>query len=406
VNCESARERLLDRAYGELAPGEARELEAHLAGCAACRAEAARIEETRGLYRRLGEEPAPGGEGILLAAARQAAGEARPRRPRLLAWPRVAVGVALVLVVGGVSVAILSVRRERPSEEAYATAGEARPAAAERAPGAVEAERKGAPRETYAVPPPAAPREQPPAAVARRAEGPRVAGKAMPEAAPVGAAVPERQAATADQARAAARPSSEGAVAGLARAPPPPGEAPPAGAPPPGPAPAEAAAARPEAARRKLEAQRAPLGVPVAGGGAGEAEALADSLVRDLRRRRDAGELSEARREPDPCPGGDRVRVAWLDGWGRAWRLSRTAPLPAGMGAGEATRDQYYDGSGRLRVAVVDGTGPDGHFRRRIVLDEAGRRLVEDPPGSPWPEGDLVLRDAAAAFWAPQRCGR
>lgn len=367
MNCETARERLLDRAYGELAPGEVREVEAHLAGCAACRAEAARIEETRGLYRRLGEEPAPGGEGILLAAARQAAGEARPGRPRLLAWPRVAIGVALALVVGGVSVTILSARRERPSEETYAAAGAPRPAAPEGAPGAAEAERKGAPPQTYAAPPPAAPREQPPAA---------------------------------------ARPSSEGAVAGLARAPLPPGEAPLAGAPPPAPAPAAAKAAKPEAARGKLEAQRAPLDVAAAGGGAGEAGALADSLVRELRRRRDAGELSEARREPDPCPGGDRVRVAWLDGWGKAWRLSRTAPLPAGMGAGEATRDQYYDGSGRLRVAVVDGTGPDGHFRRRIVLDEAGRRLVEDPPGSPWPEGDLVLRDAAAAFWAPQRCGR
>ena len=57
-----------------------------------------------------------------------------------------------------------------------------------------------------------------------------------------------------------------------------------------------------------------------------------------------------------------------------------------------------------LEAAVIDGAGPSGRFRRRIVLDEAGRRLLEDPPGSPWPEGDLTLRDAAAAFWAPQRC--
>jgi hypothetical protein len=345
---------LLDRAYGELAPGPAREVEAHLADCASCRAEAARIEETRGLYRRLGEEPAPGGEGILLAAARQAAGAGGTRRPGFLAWPRLAIGVALVLVVGGVSVKLLSVRRERTEEEVVA-AGEPRtpPAAPERPPAAAGAERAAAPAEVAAAPRPAASPMQSPAAAPRPPE-PRVAAKSAARSAPAEAASGRERLAAADQ------------------------------------------AAPPEAARSSS----------AAGGGAADAQAFADSLVRDLRRRRDAGELNQAHRELDPCPGGDRARVAWLDGWGKAWRLSRTAPLPAGMGEGEATRDQYYDGAGRLRVALVDGTGPAGHFRRRIVLDEAGHRLAEDPPGSPWPEGDLVLRGAAAAFWAPQRCGR
>lgn len=135
----------------------------------------------------------------------------------------------------------------------------------------------------------------------------------------------------------------------------------------------------------------------------------ADALVLELRRRRDAGELNEARRKPDPCPEGDRERLAWFDGLGLARRFSRTGPLPAaaGLGEGEATRDHYLDAAGRTRLVVIDGTGAAGRFRRRLVLAEDGRRLVEDPPGpAPWPGEDLALRDGTAAFWARSRCPR
>jgi len=67
-------EKLLDLAYGELSPREARKVEAHAASCEACRGEIAHIRETRRVMAGLPQEPAPErGERILLAAAREAA---------------------------------------------------------------------------------------------------------------------------------------------------------------------------------------------------------------------------------------------------------------------------------------------------------------------------------------------
>jgi anti-sigma factor RsiW len=84
---ESASQKLLELAYGELPAREVRAVEAHAAGCDACRTELARIRETRALMARLPSEPAPvHGEAIVMAAAREAAA-ARDRRPRILpAW--------------------------------------------------------------------------------------------------------------------------------------------------------------------------------------------------------------------------------------------------------------------------------------------------------------------------------
>jgi hypothetical protein len=80
---EEIQERLLDLAYGELAPRDAREVEEHAAGCDACRAELARIRSTRSLMSALPLEPAPeAGERILVAAAREAARQRAPRRTR------------------------------------------------------------------------------------------------------------------------------------------------------------------------------------------------------------------------------------------------------------------------------------------------------------------------------------
>ncbi|HEX9053146.1 MAG TPA: zf-HC2 domain-containing protein, partial [Anaeromyxobacter sp.] len=100
---DAYRDRLLDLAYGELSGREAREVEAHAAGCEACRAELARIRGTRRIMAALPDEAAPErGERILLAAAREAA-EARGGRrlaPRwLLAGAVVAASVAIVAAV-------------------------------------------------------------------------------------------------------------------------------------------------------------------------------------------------------------------------------------------------------------------------------------------------------------------
>jgi hypothetical protein len=364
---------MLELSYGELDGPSAREVRAHLEGCAACRAEWERMEATRAAMRRLGPEPAPPGEGVLLAAARQAAG-ARAPRP-LLPWLRLAAGAAAVVAVGGVSLRLLS---ERPAREAEA------PLASPPAAGA---------------PAPAAPPPAPPAA---RPERERLAARPEPRArpAPKAVAAPDRLAEA--KARRSAEPFG-GAREEVRR----PGAAPPAVRPEASSA-VEPAGAAPLADRGPAPAaqRRGAARSPAAGEAHAEAAApapaaaFAEALVAELQRRRDEGRLDEARRRLDPCPGGDAARLAWLDGLGRARRLARTRPAPGG----EVTVDHWYDDAGRLRLVRVDGVGPEGRFARRIVLDEAGRRVLEDPAGPPWPEADLVRRDPAAAFWAPRRC--
>jgi len=103
---DTYRERLLDLAYGELGRRDARALRAHLEGCAECRAELARMTATRSAMSALPPEPAPErGEAVLLAAAREAARERRPK-PFLPSW----VWGASVGAVGVAAVALLAVR--------------------------------------------------------------------------------------------------------------------------------------------------------------------------------------------------------------------------------------------------------------------------------------------------------
>jgi len=412
MNHETARGFLLDLAYGELAAAEARAVEAHLAGCEACRAERDRIASTRRLMEGLGEEPEPGGQGILMAAARQAV--ERPRRAPLFSWVRLATGLAVLMVVGGVTLELLSARRPDQAEERYAE----RPAAAP-SPGLVldDAPRPG-PRaaDPHQAPVPEArapstppPAERAPAVVAapsaRRAKEERTARSAGPQAGAAPAA--ERTAAAADaegvlgkglgivlaeEAKAAvgSRLKGPAASSGQPAAPGAPAAVPAGRRAEPdelAPAPEARKVARPQAA-------------------AGRADQEEATLVAEITRLRDEGLLNEARRRPEPCAGGDTARMVWLDGLGAARRFARTGPLPAGMGAGEATRDQWYDREGRLRFAVIEGNGPEGRFRRRILLDQGGATRSEDPPGAaPWPRQDLTPTDPAAAFWAPQRCG-
>jgi hypothetical protein len=130
-------DRLLDLAYGELSGREAREVEAHAAACEACRAELTRLRETRRIMSALPDEaPGPGGERILLAAAREAA-EARAPRRRFPPWLLGAAAAAFSLVVvTAVSYRIVAMRPlERPDSEAllggpYATPPPAGPAPA------------------------------------------------------------------------------------------------------------------------------------------------------------------------------------------------------------------------------------------------------------------------------------
>lgn len=445
MNHETASGLLLDLAYGELTPGDTRAVEAHLAGCEACRAERDRIAGTRRLMRGLGEEEAPGGEGILMAAARQAA-ERPQRRARvpLFSWVRLAAGLAVLMVVGGVTIELLSSRPTDRAEEQFAERSrdapgilldgpapprpdaEAKPVSPEPrakrmvapavpAPAAALAE---APRKAAAEAPPrrAAPQEA--VAVdsrgqerARRQAAIGVAGDVEPPAAATASAAAPATAPAAAEAGPAQRPAAAASA--------------PAAAPLAAPAPPRSAAlgkraSQPESAAGETPAGRAArkvaraTGEREAGGIAGDllegdggraGARPGAALVAELAELREAGKLNEARRRPDPCPGGDTLRLAWFDGLGVARRFARTGPLPAGLGAGEATRDQYYDQEGRLRYAIVEGTGPEGRFRRNLLLDPGGALRSEDPAAArPWPLRDLTLRDPAAAFWAPNAC--
>ena len=146
-------DRLLDLAYGELSGREARDVEAHAAACEACRAELTRLRETRRIMSALPDEaPGPGGERILLAAAREAADARAPRR-RFPGWLLGATAAAFSLVaVAAVSYRILALRPgplERPDSEAilggpYATPPPAGPAPADAPPIARPADRRGA----------------------------------------------------------------------------------------------------------------------------------------------------------------------------------------------------------------------------------------------------------------------
>jgi hypothetical protein len=132
MTTEPRREELLDLALGLLEPAEARALEAHAEGCAACRAELAALRETRRLVAGLPPLPAPErGTAVLLAAARQTAEARRPR----WAMPRWLAGGALGLA-GATALALLVLRgpaapsRGPLSEDREALLGQAAPAAA------------------------------------------------------------------------------------------------------------------------------------------------------------------------------------------------------------------------------------------------------------------------------------
>ncbi|HSD22474.1 MAG TPA: zf-HC2 domain-containing protein [Anaeromyxobacter sp.] len=151
-------DRLLELAYGELSPREAREVEAHAESCAECGAELGRIRATRRVMGALPDERAPdAGERILLAAAREAARDRAPARRILPAWVwSASVLAALVVAVGAVSYRILAMRpaAERPGEELLGRAQYAEPPSTSApAPAPAEDEAQAAPSPSAAPPP-------------------------------------------------------------------------------------------------------------------------------------------------------------------------------------------------------------------------------------------------------------
>ena len=214
---EPRRDELLDLALGLLEPSEARALEAHAAGCAACRAELASLRQAHRLVAGLPPVEAPGrGAAVLSAAARQAAeAAAEASRPR---WgmPRWLAGGAIGLA-GAAALAVLLVRVQGPpaggplSEDREALLGQATRAEAPAAvaPAPVQADRQVAasrPAEKAAASAVPARRAPPPAAPA-----PGVTGRAEVED-----RLASREAAPSPEALKAMAPAAEPVAAGEA----------------------------------------------------------------------------------------------------------------------------------------------------------------------------------------------
>jgi hypothetical protein len=379
---DAFQDRLLDLAYGELSPREAREVEAHAASCPACRAELARIRETRRIMAALPDEPAPeAGERILLAAAREAA-RARRRAPLLPRWGWALSMAATLAVVGAVSYRILAMRgpAER-AETALLGNGAYQAAPAPEAPppapagDAAEAEhRREAPMADHAERAPAPPRAAAPAAKAaprELAERERGAAFAPPPSPPGAAAAPP-----AAPAPEAGPPSAPAASAQAARREDAVRAAP---APQPAPAPSRAEAAPPRSdARRRAAAPATDAGADAQG--APQADALASYGFL-----RSAGRLRGEIRTFTDCPG-------------EAWRKVETDP----DGRVVSYVREGTIGGRRLRVEAIYGA--DGRLARTRVRDlaDAAAPVRDARPG----EVPGTPEDAAAATAdAPPRCG-
>jgi Putative zinc-finger len=398
MNHDAFAEKLLDLAYGELSPREAGKVEAHAATCEACRAELARIRETRSLMARLPAEPAPEkGERILFAAARQAAEERASRRrvPPWL-WRSSLVAASLVLVVA-VSYRIVAMRvapfASKPSDEAllggpYATPP---PAAAPEAHAAAELDEKRDARadrdEVGALgglrrPPPA---EEKKAGAPARAERP---SRAFAEAPPPRSA--------------AARPE------------PPPAEAA-RSAPPRPPAAAEAAQPAPAPAPARREAKQQDLQATVAAPPSAQAGAAPETASRlELQEPRDrelsakAAKPSAARKTAAPdalAYGGSRAA---------ADAVQRVQSRTFDRCEGESSRRVELDAEGRVvryvregrfggrRVRVVHTYRRDGALASATAQDlDAGGAAVD-----PRALGiEITERAEDAGIDAPRRCG-
>jgi hypothetical protein len=366
---EQLQDRLIDLVYGELTGHDAQEVQEHAAAGEAPRAELARMGETRRLMSALPVEPAPpGGERILLAAAREAARRREPRRllPRWV-WGGSIVAASLAAVVA-VSYRVVSMRpgsigrddpnalmgqspsAPAPRAEEPATRVETKPRANEGDP-FLGAGPRDAPEPTrepparrqrrFASPPP--PAEEPPPKPARLAD------RARPDIAageqPGGA---DREEARADTGRDSAAPTASAAAPPRSRA----------------------MAPAPHAAAKAAAPESAGAPSPVSSGDA------ADDAVARREALRRAGRL---RAEVRTFPGCD----------GELWR--RVERDPDGRPVSYAREGAL--GGRRVRIEVIYGA--DGAPAQVRVLDAASSAPIVG--STPWVP-------AAGDVDAPPRC--
>ena len=449
MNHETCRERLLDLAYGELSRREAVEVERHLAQCEPCRLERDGMASTLGAMRRLEPPPAPErGDGVVLAAARQAAEERRSNSFGLALRGfgiRVAAGTAfavlavllLVNVRQGLRSPAEDVARERAAARSRAEPTVGPPPSAAEAPSLVPAPSEPearpqakASRREHDQPAPAtkkstARRDERAAPPERASREPQVAAPAAPSS-----SLP-RRAETGGEERNELPAVQEGRAGKVPVAPPgglseglPPGAV--------GDERAEqreerkAAPIEPEtfALRRgkaasgaadQLRPQAAAPAAPGSGARAAASGAQQDRAVQRLRaspvpasawareveRRRAAGELSEAQKRFEPCPGGDVRRTAFIDGEQRILKLVHE------RGDGFVI-EEWFDESGRLREALVRGRAAGRAWSRHISVGANGEEASQDvsesglAPETPPPQ--VVRRDPSRAFFSGPGC--
>lgn len=374
-------DRLLDLACEALPPGEAREVEAHAAGCAACREALARMRATRRTMAALGPEPAPArGEAALLAAAgAQGARNAARRRRRLAMWLAPTAAAAGLAVA--VSWQVMGGRPEVPGRgdpEALAVRSAPAPAADVPPPGAAREESS----RTYATPPPAsapAVASAPPSGAA-----PSPADSGAPSPAPE--APPERV------------------------APPPAFEPAPATRAAPAPAPPEPGAAPPAASSERRAAKASRAAAPELAPSASRADEPAPAPRAAWEAELRAG-ASDAAGAAEDAEAAARARYAGLRASGQLRGEIRTLPGCEG----EAWRKVELDPEGRVVSYVREGRVAGRRLRVEHLFDASGALVAAtafdlETPGPGQPARalglDVPLRAEDAGPDAPPRCGR
>lgn len=128
----------------------------------------------------------------------------------------------------------------------------------------------------------------------------------------------------------------------------------------------------------------------------------ATGLARAIEARHARGELSDAQKRFEPCPGGDLRRTAWIDREQRVEKLVRERVDGVRI-------DAWFDEEGRLAEALVQGQAGGRPWARRITVGQDRREVVDEVPGSAVPEAPPPApdrEDPTAAFFGGPGCVR
>jgi anti-sigma factor RsiW len=161
MSCHDARELFSALIDETLTREERADVYGHLATCADCRRELAAVERTVALVRGASPVRAPAGfVDRVVAAARPTPWYTRAARAAILPWPvKLPLGVAAILLVGGLAVLMFRGSQEQQSAARYDTTP---PVLADRRVTESPAESRAAPTATAPAAPPAAPPATPP----------------------------------------------------------------------------------------------------------------------------------------------------------------------------------------------------------------------------------------------------